>query len=283
MRGSRLGQPRFQEAIVALGTEAGIAFLEKQIASPVDKVWGLTLFELQPSWSHLNRWIRLSKLHCLAAVDALVWFTCASGAAPQIPKGADLPSIHNALDFAMAHYGNPRMETAAKEIRYIWPLGPRKRHVIVVPEVLFNAATIILGLHSGLMDEWKESMETGREPCRTAFEFWDSLIEFSQSKTIVAIVDWKEWPDSVVASLKALKSASQIAIDWRQFTDFDGRNEELFRAINLVTMTQGLTLVCLNRGSDDYPLTFIPSDSVLQLRALISSFRDHTMQLKIFD
>src|SRR5438045_1446865 len=94
--------------------------------------WGLALFKLKPHWHHLDRWIRQSKLHCLAAIDALFFSTDPHGGgdARQIPEGADSKSINDAIDFALAHYGNPRLEKAAKEIRHAWPKGRRKRHAI---------------------------------------------------------------------------------------------------------------------------------------------------------
>jgi hypothetical protein len=60
MRNGFIGQFGTQDALKALGTDGGIAWLEAHIESPVGLEWGLTLFELQPSWHHLDRWIRLN-------------------------------------------------------------------------------------------------------------------------------------------------------------------------------------------------------------------------------
>jgi hypothetical protein len=59
IRRVRLGQPGTHELIKALGTEAGIAWLEVHIESPVGPEWSMALRSLQPPWYHLDRWIRL--------------------------------------------------------------------------------------------------------------------------------------------------------------------------------------------------------------------------------
>jgi len=145
-RQMRLGQPGMRDLISALGTEAGVAWLEAHIESPVGSEWGMALSSLRPSWSHLDRWIRKSKLHCLAAMDVLFWCTDPhfDGDERRMPDGADAKSINDAVDFALAHYGNPRLEKAAKEIRHAWPKGKRKRHAANVPAQLRDSAEIIL-------------------------------------------------------------------------------------------------------------------------------------------
>jgi len=283
MRRIRLGQFAMQDAIKGLGTEPGIAWLETHIESPVGKDWGRALFALKPSWRHLDRWIRLSKLHCLAAIDAL--FFCADpdgGENCQIPEGADPQSINEAVDFALAHYDNPRLEDAAREIRYAWPKGCRKRHNINVPTSLLDAADVILCNEANLMIDWRETMATAQEAASTPFAIWESLLAFAQAKDLVGIVDRKEWSENIVASLRALKPARRLEIVWDAFVSFDGDTETLLRAVNGKIAKQGSTLVSLDHGCDDYPLTFIPAKCVPRLAALISSFCDEAMRVIMF-
>lgn len=183
MRSAHRGEPRIQDAIKALGTEAGIVWLEAHIESPVGREWGLALFALNPPWHHLNRWIRLSKLHCLAAIDVLFYCSDANGGRNRrIPDGANPKSINEAVDYALAHYGNPRLEAAAQEIRYAWPKGDRKRHNINVPTSLLDAAGIVLCHDADLMIEWQETMARAKQQASTPFEIWDSLSWYSHSQ-----------------------------------------------------------------------------------------------------
>lgn len=120
----RLGRGETRDAILALGTAAGVAWLEEHLESPIFEEYGSLLYSLKPEWSHLDRWIRLSKLHCLAAVDALKCFTHLTFfEEPELPTGANPTAINEALDYALDHYGNPRLQDAASTIRHVWPVS----------------------------------------------------------------------------------------------------------------------------------------------------------------
>ena len=58
MRRLRLGHGDTRDALVGLGREAAIAWLEEQIESPIGPEWGRLLFAVKPEWAHLDHWIR---------------------------------------------------------------------------------------------------------------------------------------------------------------------------------------------------------------------------------
>lgn len=280
----RLGQPGMRDLISALGTEAGIAWLEAHIESPVGSEWGMALLHLNPPWHHLDRWIHLSKLHCLAAMDVLFRSTdpWGDGEARRLPNGADARSINDAVDFALAHYGNPRLEKAAKEIRHAWPRGKRKRHSVNVPTPLGEAADLVLCHDSGLLADWHEKMATARDAPDTPFKIWESLLTYAASKNCLAIVDWKENQENIVASLRDLKPAEGLVVEWDAFNGFEGDNDGLLHALATRVAGQGKALVCLDHGCDDYSLTFLPAERVPRLVASIASFGDEAMRAMPF-
>jgi hypothetical protein len=280
----RLGQPGMRDLIGVLGTEAGIAWLEAHIESPVGSEWGMALLHLNPSWLHLDRWIHKSKLHCLAAMDVL--FQCTDpwgdGEERRLPDGADAKSINDAVDFALEHYGNPRLEKAAKEIRHAWPRGKRKRHSVNVPTPLAEAADLLLCHDSALVADWREKMATAKGAPHTAFKIWESLLSYAASKNCLAIVDWKEYPENIVASLRDLKPAEELVVEWDAFNGFEGDNEGLLHALATRVAGQGKALVCLDHGCDDYPLAILPAECVPRLVASIASLGDEAMRITPF-
>lgn len=147
-----VGTMGMSKAIEWLGPEAGIAWLESHIESPCARVWGSLLGMCNPSWQALDRWIHLGKLHCLAAIDALIWYSDPYDSSGYVttPEGADANLINDALDYALATHLNPRLENAAKEIRQAWPRGGRKRKPVAIPPALLEAAEIVLGSNPDL-------------------------------------------------------------------------------------------------------------------------------------
>lgn len=110
----RLGHDDTRDAVLALGTKGGVAWLEQNIASPICPEWGRLLYSLKPEWAQLDRWIRLSQLHCLAAVDALLMFApsarCDDDTERELCSGANAVLINDAISFALDHHGTPLLQ-----------------------------------------------------------------------------------------------------------------------------------------------------------------------------
>ena len=273
-----------EAAIRTLGTEAGVAWLEAHIESPCGRAWGSLLAMLNPPWHHLDRWIRMSKLHCLAAIDAILCFSDPHDVRGCIttPEGADEKVINDAVDYALAHHLNPRLENAAKGIRKAWPRGGRKRRPIVVPPALLDAAGFVLGGDPELVKAWRDSMANAKKVPRKAWGIWDSLLDFAQRSQIVWAIDHRESSKEIVAVLRALKGSSNLTIDWEKFSSYEAETEAALRTLGREIAKAGRILVCLDRGGDDYPLAILSKEEVTQLATLIDSFQDRSMRVVSF-
>ncbi len=286
MRRLRLGHGDTRAAVAALGTDAGIAWLEAHIDSPVGPEWGQLLFELGPTWHHLDRWIRLSKVHCLAAVDAILRFASQSGAAKsdfRFPDGADSVSIDGALTLALSLHANHRLHDAIKRIRFAWSIGPHPRHGIQVPQALEEAAALLFDGDAGLLVAWHDSMATAMDAVNGSSAVWNALLEFAESRKFVAIVDWRD-TESVVWGLRQLHPAKALNIPWAQFetVNLDVDMDTLLRQIGWRVINRGVNLVALLRGSDDYPLTFLPTNALSEMASLLRGFEDESMGVESF-
>jgi hypothetical protein len=289
-RSRRLDRSDTLQAFAALGKDAAVEWLENHIEPPIGPAWGRTLHYLKINWEQLNRWVQRSKLHCLAAIDAIAIFAAATDvelaneAEPQLPEGATPDSIQGAVDFALANFRNPRLEKAAQRILPVWSRNPRKRHQVSVPPALTNVASILFREDVELMRQWTESLATAREPPDGPFEIYDALLNFAEERKILAIVDWRAPAEEVVASLRALTSARQLGLRWQDLLIRPGDNEHLFRAIHKAVSREGNSFVCLDHGCDDYPLTFLQAQDVGKVRELIASCADpECMRLLTFE
>ncbi len=266
-RNSRLGQLGVRDAILALGTESGVTWLEKHIESPVSSDWGALLFALKTPWNHLERWLSLNKFHCLAALDAL----CCYAAERQMPEEANTKSINAAIDRVQVAYNSPRIKMAIREIRHTWPLEARKHRLVDLPPAIEQAAGILFRSDAVLMKAWQKSMANNLETPDEAEEFWVSLIDFCQSEKLLAIVDWRERLAEVVEQLRSLRSARSLNLAWDNYASLRMELERGLKVIGSASSSHGMTLVSLDDGADDYPLMFLPSESVLVLVAALRS------------
>ncbi|MEM7558032.1 MAG: hypothetical protein AAF394_02825 [Planctomycetota bacterium] len=286
MRRLRLGHGDTRDSLVALGRERGIAWLEEHLESPIGPEWARLLYALEPEWKHFDRWIRRSKLHCLAAVDALVLF--ASGldsdgneAAP-MPHGADPAAIDALLTFALDNYDNPRLQAAAKRIRHAWPVGTPTRHAVGIPAPIDEFASRLFGREATLMRDWIDSLANGLNAPQNPSDYWHSLLHFGGRVGIIAIVDWRAFPDSIIGRLRSLRGADRLPIPWEVYEDFDAELEALFSELNLQVKGSGQSLVSLDTGSDSYALTFVESDTLPTLESFLASALDMPPTIQAF-
>ncbi len=124
-----LRQDSTKLALAKADTDEAIAWLEQQMPSSVERVWGVAVHSLHPDWTQLEEWFQLSKLHCLAAVDALKEFAKEN----RLPVGADARSVNDALDRVLSDFGNPRLANAAEFIRNVCSDG-RPKPTVAVPK-----------------------------------------------------------------------------------------------------------------------------------------------------
>ena len=283
----RLGQHDTREAVIALGTQDGIAWLEENIESPVGPEWGHLLYALNPDWAQLDRWIHLSKPHCLAAIDALLRFApnphVKGDKKTELPSGADATLVNDSISYALDHHRNPRLEKAAERIRHTWPTGQSPRHAVQIPNPLKQFASALLSNDSTLINDWSESIATAMNPPETAHAILLSLLNFADHRDIVAVVDWRESPENTIQKLRHLKSATGLPIIWQAFADHDGSNEDLLRTIGIEIKGSGRCLVSLDTAPDSYALTFVAPDAIPELESLIASALDDPLSIQRFE
>ena len=277
-RRNRFRDPATLKAFHDLGMQPVFSWLEKNIESQVGKEWGDLLFQLNTDWYYLSRWMQLSKLHCLAAVDALLRYANIS----QMPNGAHPALIDFAIKRAIESFGNLRLFRAARIIRHAWPIGPPIRHVISVPPALAEVAKVLLGNNSDLIHQWHESMATALNPADSPYRVWHALMDCAAENQLLTVLDWKESPNEFVATLRELRCANETMLWWESFMDFEGETTSLLRAITSALKGQEKTLVAFDRGGDEYLLSFIPHADVAKITALVGSFKDESMRVEYF-
>ena len=240
------------QALVELGVDGGVAWLEEHLDSPVGPEWGRALYELRAEWRHIDRWLRLDKLHCIAAIDALLRYSAANspydGVAPELPKGADSQRISQALDFAVFDFGNPRIEDAAKRIRHVWPTSPRKPIQVSVPIALQRVAQLVFGEDGDVLHGWQKVMAAELNPPTSPLEIYCSLLHFADRHNAVAIVDCKESGENIIARVRELDSAKGLNISWEKLDLGDFDTLGAISAISCEANRAGKSLVCLDQG-----------------------------------
>lgn len=278
----RLGHGDIREAVLALGTKDGIQWLEQHIESPIGPDWGRLLRALNPQWADLDRWIRLSKLHCLAAVDVLLAMIPDpyESTKPMLPSGANPAAIESAIAYALEHYGNTRLREGAKQIRHAWPAGQPIRHDVSISGPLREVAAYLLTNDPRLLQEWGELMATMLTPPECVENVWYSLLQFANAKGLIAVVDHRELLDSSISRLRHLPSAKELPIHWESYMHMS--YEDLFDKIASEIKKSGWSLVSLDYVEDAYALTFVATDAIEQLESLIASALDDPQRVQVF-
>ncbi len=266
------------DALLELGVDGGVAWLEKHLDQTVGPEWGAALYRLRAEWRHIDRWLKLDKLHCIAAIDALDSYSAAkpppNSDSPEMPKGADPLKINTALDSALSSFGNPRIEKAARHIRHVWPMSPRKAIKVTIPTPLQKVAQHLFGKEEDLFEQWETSMSTEFDPPSSSLGVYCSLLSFADEHDAVAIVDWKESGDNIVGRVRKLKSATGLEVPWDKIDVRDAETLEAISAISGEASKFGKMMVCLDQGNDDYPLVFLSDDEIRQLTDLLNSVDD---------
>lgn len=257
-------------AFASLNADTGLAVLEKMIESPITGEWEMIISRLHPEWRHLDRWMRLSKLHCLAAVDALLTF-CNSH---ELPKGADPPAIHAALDFALEQWGNPRLKDAAKKIRHCWPNGPRPKNEFTVSEPLARAAELLFRQDEKFKKGWLRSATYAEDAPKDQQALWELLIDYADKHKLVYSCDWNFPQSEYVWGLRHLYFVKELKFDWQPFAKEDGEfsPESWLCSLGTALRQSGETLVSLDHGCGDcYYLAVMPVPAVPEFTACLST------------
>jgi hypothetical protein len=105
---------------------------------------------------------------------------------------------------------------------------------------------------------------------------WDVLIDIGVLHRFVFEADHAEFFDQIVAGVSELGPAKSLKIDWETLaaTDAEVEIDEFFAALASQAKQGNEVLVILDKGSDSYPLAFLPPDSVAKAQKLVGLVGD---------
>ncbi|MCA9111711.1 MAG: hypothetical protein KDA52_17290 [Planctomycetaceae bacterium] len=233
------------------------------MSSPVVSEWGDLFYELDPSWEELDRWVCLSKEHCLAAVDALLRFAPSEfhndESPARYPRGATNQNIHQLIDRAIARYDNHRLREAEKRIRHVWPLGELSRHPIVIHELIKQAAHILLRGDSLAVRRWIDELETAIDPPANAEGVWMNLLTYAERFDFIGIFHHRASSAVVVGRLRECRGSTDVPLDWVLLEVADGIGDEVVPAIALQLSHSKYSLVELDTQGSDWGLAIVPT------------------------
>ena len=288
-RQSRLASDEVKTALTSLGTDPGVAWLDKNLVSPIWPEWGRLLYALKPRWEVIDQWIRTDKLHCLVALDALMKMADANDAfyrkvTPDLPVGATLQSMNEAFVVAIKNYEkeSPRLSETVKKLRYAWPLKGRSCKKVKMPSAIKNIANVFFLGDEKIVSAWRENMAREMEPPESDTDVFCSLLEYASDEGFVSHIDWRSGFEDVIDLLQNQPHAKELALDWEPFEKFEGEIEDLFRAINCEMCKLNFEMIGIDEGSGDYCLTIQPPNAVSQLETLIRSLNNPTLKVVKF-
>ena len=99
---------------------------------------------------------------------------------------------------------------------------------------------------------------------------WNLLLDVATVRGWVWEIDWRTASDEVVAVVRGLPPAASLNVDWDRLADTHAdADTETFLALLARAVAQvGEALVCLDRGSDSYPLALLVPNSLAEARRL---------------
>ena len=103
-------------------------------------------------------------------------------------------------------------------------------------------------------------------------EPWPLLLDVAQIQGWLWEVDWKADPHEVAEAVRGLAPADALEVEWSGLATAHTEAETLAFLSTLATLlaSQGESLVCLDRGSDSYPLALLPAGSLAEAMRMAS-------------
>jgi hypothetical protein len=127
------------------------------------------------------------------------------------------------------------------------------------------AAREALSQPTAFIAQYASDLGYGRVNSDWAPAPWQLLLDIAEVNGWVRVVDWRADAEEVMASVAALVPASALSIDWEELAAEHGEADTrgFLRAV-AQAMPAGERLVCLDNGSDSYPLALLPTASLAQ-------------------
>lgn len=274
LRSSSMGQQGVFNELKQLDQNVAIQWLERHIASPVSGDWGNCLYWLHANWATLEAWLRMDKVHCIAAMDAIRRHADAESAnedAPLLPSGASPENIAAAMAAVLHDFNTPRMREIAAVVLRTWPVAKKKTSGVELPSEFLAAAQILLGNDLKFIQRWKQSLPR-TVPANDPESIWDALLNFSDSKYAVVIADWRAEVSDVAERLSALPIVAGQSIEWSRLQSHGGTIETLIDELDREVIPLGFAAGSIDNGTDGYVLILLRASSIAPFESAVSLF-----------
>ena len=173
----------FIDELRALAKPKAIDWLSKNVSSPVNRYWGLYLYELSADWFDLKQWLNTDKEHALAAADAVNFYILGD----ELPADSNLTDLLSEIDSLVSKYGSFRLKEIQDEVRRF--ANPPK-----LSKRLIEASQIVFG-----SDKPKVRLREKKDEHR-----WCSLFDKAHSKYCVVTADGKTPKEELEQMLNSL-------------------------------------------------------------------------------
>ena len=157
--------------LLILKKEDAINWLANNISSPVSRDWGKLLVSVSADWGCLKSWMKISKLHALAAADAI---DCYIYNHEILPDGSSPSEVLAELEKLVSEYQNIRLKEILDSVSSFVTPPPTPKNLVKATEILFGEA---------------EKNIVIRE--KDIFAKWHSLLHKAHNKYCLCILDWK--------------------------------------------------------------------------------------------
>ena len=271
-RSSFIGQAGVLSDLKELPRNEAFSWLEKHLASPISRDWGGLLFSLRADWMVIDRWIHLSKGHCLAACDALSEYSSSSlDAEPVLPKGSTPQLVLEAVQTANAKFGNPRIQAVLDTVKSIWQVREIPKAIAQDINALADVAAILLGNQKKLLDLWSRKQPIVATPEKA---IWHDLIHYCDDKHAVVVADWRADVPDVHARIWALPVLSGVAHSDSVASPNDSLDMSIAKLASFL-FPHGYSIRSIETGSDEWVLIVLPRDemSILESSPLCNFFK----------
>jgi|GEM_PF-5790726 len=97
---------------------------------------------------------------------------------------------------------------------------------------------------------------------------WGVLIDVGTLHKFVHESDWRAGADEIAEGLAELVTARKLKVDWDEVAEMEAEAAEIYTAIATQVRPAGDALIICDRGSDSYPLAFVPAKSTAEAQRL---------------
>jgi hypothetical protein len=201
--------------LLLLKKDDAINWLANNISSPVSRDWGRLLVTVSADWACLKSWMKISKLHALAAADAI---DCYIYNHEILPEGSSPSEVLAELEELVSEHQNLRLKEILDSVSSFVTPSPMPKNLAEASEILFGEAEINIVIKG-----------------KDTFAKWHSLFHKAHNKYCLCVLDWK----GVVGELEEALSSLPIVIN----SETNQQSDLIFETIDVGS--DETILICL--------------------------------------